>query len=210
MARRRAKGEGAVYRRADGRWVGQVQLGYVDGRLVRKVVYGKTRIEVAEKVRRALEANRQGLLSPGRSPRLGDFLTQWLKTIEGTIRPSTFASYEGIARRHLIPTLGRIALDRLSVHDVAGLLAKKRAEGLSPRTTQYILFIFRNALNKAMRWGAATRNVALLVDAPRVAHRDVNVLSPDEAMSLVRRARDDRLEGLWVLALSTGLRRGEL
>jgi integrase len=56
----------------------------------------------------------------------------------------------------------------------------------------------------------ATRNVALLVDAPRVSHRDVHVLSPDEALRLVDAARPDRLEALWVLALSTGLRRGEL
>ena len=199
-----------MYRRQDGRWAGNVQLGYSDGRRAFKVVYGKTRSEVVEKVRQATESSRQGLLVAGRSPRLDEFLSLWLKTIEGSIRPSTYVSYEGITRRHLIPTLGRTTLERLSIHDIAGLIARKRSEGLSPRTAQYVLFVLRNALNKAVRWGAASRNVAALVDAPRVPHRDVNVLSPDEALRLVGAARGDRLEALWVLAISTGLRRGEL
>jgi len=137
-------------------------------------------------------------------------LRQWLQTIEGSIRPSTFTSYSGIVRNHLIPVLGRTTIDRMTVQDVAGLLSRKRSEGLSSRTTQYVLFVLRNALNKAVRWGIASRNIAQLVDAPRVAHRDVNVLSPDEAHRFVTAAREDRLEGFWVLALSTGLRRGEL
>lgn len=199
-----------MYRRKDGRWAGNVQVGYANGRRAFKVVYGQTRTEVLEKVRQATESNRQGLLVAGRSPRLDEFLALWLKTIEGTIRQSTYVSYEGIARRHLIPALGRTTLERLSIHDIAGLIAKKRSEGLSPRTAQYVLYVLRNALNKAVRWGAASRNVAALVDAPRVPHRDVNVLSPTDALRLVGAARDDHLEALWVLAISTGLRRGEL
>ena len=187
-----------------------MQIGFKDGRPARRVVYGKTRAEVVEKVRTLLEDSRSGKVAPGRSPRLEDFLRQWLQTIEGTIRPSTFASYSGIVRKHLIPVLGRTTIDRLTVQDIAGLLARKRSEGLSSRTSQYVLFILRNALNKAVRWGIASRNVAQLIDAPRVSHRDVNVLSPDDALRLVTAAREDRLEGLWVLALSTGLRRGEL
>lgn len=210
MANRRPNGEGALFRRKDGRWAGYVQVSDRDGLTARKSFYGKTRAEVAEKVRRGLEASRAGQLSAGRSPQLADFLNQWLRTIDGTIRPSTFASYAGIVRKHLIPHLGRISVDRLAINDVAQLLARKRADGLSPRTVQYILFVLRNALNRAMRWGIASRNVALLIDPPRVAHRDVNVLSPDEALRLVAAATEDRLEALWILALSTGLRRGEL
>ena len=210
MRRKRDNGDGSIYRRSDGRWAGTVQVGFKNGRRAMKVVYGKTRPEVVQKVRETLESSRRGLIAPGRSPSLETFLTHWLLTIEGTVRPSTFASYSGIVRKHLVPVLGRTAIDRLSVNEIAGLLARKRSEGLSPRTSQYILFVLRNALNKAVRWGVATRNVAQLVDAPRVAHRDVNVLSPEEALRLVTAARDDPLEALWVLALSTGLRRGEL
>ncbi|HUY73238.1 MAG TPA: tyrosine-type recombinase/integrase [Candidatus Dormibacteraeota bacterium] len=210
MRRKRDNGEGTIYRRKDGRWAGGVQVGFVNGRRAMKVVYGKSRSEVLEKVRELLESARRGTIAPGRSPRLDTFLNQWLQTIEGSIRPSTFTSYSGIVRKHLIPVLGHKPIDRLTVPDIADLLARKRGEGLSPRTGQYILFVLRNALNKAVRWGIASRNVAQLVDAPRVAHRDVNVLSPEEALQLVTAAREDRLEALWVLALSTGLRRGEL
>jgi integrase len=209
LPKRRAKGDGSVYRRKDGRWAGIVYTGYINGRRARKVVYGPTRAEVQERVRQMVETVRQGV-APGRSQRLEEFLLTWLQAIEGTIRPSTFISYSGIVRKHLVPTLGRIYLERLSIQDVAFLMSQKRSEGLSPRTSQYILFILRNALNKAVRWGAVNRNVARLVDPPRVAQREVKVLASDEAMGLIAAARQDRLEALWVLALSTGLRRGEL
>jgi integrase len=210
LRRKRDNGEGSVYRRKDGRWAGNVQVGFVNGRRAMKVVYARSRSEVLQKVRELLESSRRGQIAPGRSPRLDIFLNQWLQTIEGSIRPSTFTSYSGIVRKHLIPVLGHKPIDRLAVPDIADLLARKRGEGLSPRTCQYVLFVLRNALNKAVRWGIASRNVAQLVDAPRVGHRDVNVLSPEDALRLVTAARDDRLEALWILALSTGLRRGEL
>lgn len=210
MPRRRGRGEGSIFRRQDGRWTGVVDLGLRDGGRTRKAVYGKSRVEVQERIRAMIESSRQGTLVAGRSPRLGDFLSTWLATIEGTIRPSTFTSYEGIVRRHLKPTLGLVTLERLTVQDVAALVRRKQTEGLSPRTAQYVLFVLRNALNKAVRWGSVSRNVAVLVDAPRVAHADVQVLSPQEALQLVNAAAGDRLESLWVLAVSTGLRRGEL
>ena len=209
MPKRRAKGDGSVYRRKDGRWAGIVYTGFRDGRRARKVVYGPTRVGVQERVRQLVESARQGI-TPGRSQRLEEFFGVWLQTIEGSIRPSTFTSYSGVVRNHLLPSLGRIFLERLAVQDVAALMSQKREDGLSPRTAQYILFVLRNALNKAVKWGAVSRNVAALVDAPRVPHQDVKVLSPGEAMRLIGVAREDNLEALWVLALSTGLRRGEL
>ncbi len=141
---------------------------------------------------------------------LSTFMNSWLEAIRPSIRSSTYASYEGVARLHIVPTLGKIALDKLTVEHVAALIRKKQAdERLSSRSVRYVLLVLRNALNKAVRWGTIGRNVAALIDAPRVAQKDVRVLSPEETSRLLVAAKNDPLESLVVLAVSTGARMGE-
>ena len=210
MDTRRAKGEGTVYRRSDGRWVGQVNLGWKDGRRIRKSLQGSTAKEVRDRVRALVRNVEDGALPATRSPRLSDFFTQWLTSVKPALRPSTYASYEGTTRLHITPEIGHVALDKLSIDHVSRLIARKRGESqLSPRSTRYVLQILRIALNKAVRWGLVTRNVATLVDAPRVAQKDVRVLSPEETKRLLEATHGDEMKGLVVLAVSTGLRLGE-
>jgi integrase len=103
-----------------------------------------------------------------------------------------------------------VTLERLSIEHVASLVTHKQADRrLSPTTVRYVLLILRNALTKAVRWGLVGRNVAALVDPPRIKHRDVRVLSPEETKKLLDAARGEPIEGLVVLAVSTGVRLGE-
>lgn len=199
-----------MFRRSDGRWTGEIDLGWDGDRHVRKTVYGHSRKEVEDRIRAALNGLDKGLLPPTRAPHLDTFLARWLATVRPSIRPSTYASYEGVVRLHIVPKIGRISLDKLTVDHVAALIRHKQAEEqLSSRSVRYVLLILRNALNKAVRWGIVARNVATLVDAPRVTHKDVRVLSPEETMRLLNAARGDQYESLIVLAISTGVRLGE-
>ncbi len=210
MAKRRARGAGSVFRRGDGRWSGQIDLGWDGNRHVRKTVYGVSRKEVEDRIRAILNDRDDGLPPPTRSPQTAKFLEQWLTAVHASVRPSTYTSYEGIVRLHITPTIGRIALDKLTVDDVAGMIRKKQADRhLSSRSVRYVLLILRNALNKAVRWGLVARNVAALVDPPRVPHVDVRVLSPEETTRLLSAARGDQMESLVVLCVSTGARLGE-
>jgi integrase len=103
-----------------------------------------------------------------------------------------------------------MTLDKLSVEHVASLMTHKQADRkLSPTTVRYLLLVLRNALNKAVRWGLVGRNVAALVDPPRVSHKDVRVLSPEDTKKLLEAARGEAIEGLVTLAVSTGVRLGE-
>lgn len=173
-------------------------------------MYGHSSKEVEERIRGLVNDIAAGAPPPSRSPQLGQFLQHWLTAVRPSLRPATYASYEGVARLHIAPELGRITLDKLSIEHVAGLIARKQAtSGLSTRSVHYVLLILRNALNKAMRWGLVARNVATLVDGPRVEHKDVRVLSPVETKRLLEAARGDPLEGLLVLSVSTGVRLGE-
>jgi integrase len=148
---------------------------------------------------------------PNQREKLGPFLRRWLDEIaKPTLRASTYSSYDSILVQHLIPGLGRIALAKLTPADVQAFLNAKSASGLSPRRVQYIHAVLRRALVTAERWGMVSRNVAKLVDAPRVPRHEISPLTPEQAKSLFDAAVDDRYRGLWITAVGTGLRQGEL
>ena len=125
------------------------------------------------------------------------------------MRPLTYASYAQVIRLHINPGLGRIALQRLTPAEVQHWLKERQRFWAGPRTCQYARAILRSALAQAVRWGYITRNVAALVDSPRVPRHEIQPLSPDQARTLLFQAREHRLGALVTVALSLGLRLGE-
>nr|CAA9313301.1 MAG: Phage integrase [uncultured Nocardioidaceae bacterium] len=213
MSRRRSNGDGGVYRRAsDGRWVASLDLDPDGGPTRRrKVPYGATRREVVAKLREAQQRLADGASVEDSRILVGPFLTRW--SVEGlgaaNIKATTQENYAGIARTHLVPTLGHLRLDRLAPSDVDRLLAGKRQRGLSDSTVRLIYTVLRRALDHAARDGLVRRNVAAAVSRPTVAHRDAAVLSPAQAQTLLEAARGQRLCALYAVAMAAGLRRGE-
>ena len=166
MASKRGNGEGSIYERAPGQWRAALTLD--SGK--RKVLCGRTRQEVAQKLSAALVARGQGLPVTVERQTLGCFLERWLEeAAKPTLRLRTFESYAMIVRRHLVPALGRRQLAQLTPQDVQGYMNAKRATGLSARTVLYHRAVLRRALGKALKWGMVARNVATLVDPPRTA-----------------------------------------
>ncbi len=210
MARRGAN-EGNIYQRADGRWEARLHLGYEAGRRRRKSFYGHTRREVQEQLTRALRDVQQGLpLATDERQTVEQYLRRWLvEAVLPSVRPRTYATYEMYARMHLIPDLGRIPLAKLTPQHVQTLLNAKLRGGLAPRTVHHLRAILRRALNQAHRWGLVPRNVATLVDPPRVPRYEVRPMSPVQARAFLDAARGDRLEALYTVALAVGLRQGE-
>jgi integrase len=211
MASRRGHGEGAIYlRESDQRWVASVDLGSANGKRKRKVLYGKTRKDVAEKLKVVLREQQQGLPIHAERQTVGQYLSAWLTdVVKPSVRPKTFRSYEGIVRIHLTPALGRYQIAKLTPQHVQQLLNAKLAAGLSPRSVQYLRDVLRNALGQAMKWGLVTRNVATLAEPPRVPHHEMRFLTPDQARGLLAASRGERLEALYTVALALGLRQGE-
>jgi len=208
---RRGPNEGSIYQRMDGRWEGAVHLGYRDGRRDRRFAIGHTRKEVGDKLAVLLKARDEQRPVPNQRDKLGPFLRSWLDdTARPTLRASTYSSYDDILRLHLIPGLGRIPLAKLTPADVQAFLNAKLESGLSPRRVQYLHAVLRRALGVAERWGLVSRNVAKLVDPPRVPRHEIEPLTPEQARRLIEAAAEDRLRALWVTALATGLRQGEL
>ena len=201
----RTAGEGSIFRRKDGRWCGQIS--YPSG--ARGTVYGKTQAEVRRLVQQAVQArNDDGQATAPAKITLARFLNDWMATVKPSIRWQTWQQYERNARLHVVPLLGAVQLVRIDRHHLNRLYAKKLGE-LSPTTVRHIHTLIRRALSDAERWGMVPRNVARLVDPPSKVRHRITTLSPTEAKRFLDEAAQDRLGALFILALMTGLRRGE-
>ncbi|HXH21274.1 MAG TPA: site-specific integrase [Dehalococcoidia bacterium] len=207
IRKRRGHNEGSIYRRKDGRWTAVLTI--EGGK--RKYYYGRTRAEVQAKLASAAAGLNTGLTPPA-SERLtlGQFLNGWLSdTVKPSVRPSTFRGYESKVRIHILPSLGKQPLAKLTPQKLEAFFNQKRMAGLAPQTVQHLRAIVRAALNDAVKWGLVGRNVAILVDGPRVPHRDIQPLSPDEARQLLEAVATHRLGALFSVAQAVGLRQGE-
>lgn len=208
---KRGQNEGSIYKRKDGRWAGAVSLGYAEGKLKRKAVYGATRKEVKDRITGILRDQQRGIPVIGERQTLGEFLERWLSdVVRPSVRPRTHTSYEQLVRLHLKPALGRLPLAKLTPQHVQRFMNEKLAAGLSARTVQYLRAVLRRALSQALRWNLVARNVATLVDAPKTKRNAVRVMSPEEVTLFLDAARGQRFEQLLIVAISTGLRQGEL
>ena len=204
--RRRGNGEGSIYQRANGTWAGIVSL--PDAR--RRTVYGRTREDVRRKLAGLVRAQDEGTLTDARGETVSEFLDQWLaETVKRSVRRWTYVGYEVHVRLHIKPLLGRVLLDKLTPLHVQSLLNRKLESGLSPKSVRAIRGTLRTALNHAMKWGMVARNAAALVDGPRVERFEIEPFTPDEARLFLASIKGDRLEALYSVALTMGLRQGE-
>ncbi|KLL10170.1 tyrosine-type recombinase/integrase [Protofrankia coriariae] len=210
--RRRSHGDGALFQRAsDGLWVGRVDLGWIDGKRVRKTVYAKTEKECRRKLKEVQKAAEQGvnLNAPNRT--VSEWLTEWvrMKSEDGT-RPTTVAGYKWAVDLYIVPVVGRVQLLKLTPSDVTRVIGKAREAGRSPRSLQFIHGVLRNALADAHRLDLVPRNVAKAVKGPSVPLRRVRALHVDDVRALSRAMHDDPYGPIFICGLMLGLRRGEI
>ncbi len=203
---RKGHGEGSITRRKDGRYQGAITL----ENHKRKYFYGETRKEVQDKVNTALYEQKKGTLATGPQQTLRVHLERWLEQVcKLTMRPNTYKTYRSAIYCHLVPALGHIKLQKLTVGDLQAFYAVKRAK-LKPRSLSIMNAALKDALEDALKQGLVARNVAKLVDLPRAERYEGQILTVEQARKLLAVARGSRLDALLLVAVSTGLRRGEL
>ncbi len=204
---RRGNGEGSVYqRKSDGKWVTSITL---DDRR-RKVLYSKTQQEAIRKLKKASQQQEQGTLTVGPQHTVAQYLDYWLGVYKPSIRPRSHERYEQIIRLHLVPVLGKIKLDKLSPQHVQQLYTKKLEEGLSPNTVLVIHGMLHKALKSAVRWGILGQNICDRVDVPREVPYEIHPLTVEQAQSFLDAIQGHSNEVLFILAITTGMRRGEI
>ena len=206
-AKRRGHGEGSIYQRKDGRWVASLSL---ENRK-RKYFYGDTRREVQEKLKVALREQQQGTLVTSPQQSLKQFLERWLEdAYKPTVKLRSYVQYRSIVNHHLIPGLGHVALQKLMPEMIHALYRQKLDDGLAASTVGFIHKVLCRALEDAMKWGLVARNVSKLVTLPRVEKFESQILTVEQARKLLEVARGTPLDALLLVALTTGMRHGEL
>lgn len=210
--RRRGNGEGSIFQRHDGRWVATITVGYADnGKRRRRDFYGWTKKEVQDKLTRVQTAKLDGMLAAPDKSTVGQFLDRWLEdAAKPTIRATTHACYKGIIGNHIKPKIGGMKLAGLSPVHVQALYAEMERGGASGYTRKQAHAVLHRALKQALKWGLVARNSCDAVDPPAVVKSKMHTLSADQVAKLFEAAIGERLEALYVVAVGTGLRLGEL
>src|SRR5215204_5984970 len=177
----------------------------------RKTIYGQEREEVAAKLADALSDRNKGLVFDADNLTVSEYLDRWLRaSVQGSVRESTYKSYGQQVRRYLKPSLGRMKLRKLSPMHVQGMYREMQDRGLSARTVQYTHAVLHRALKQAKRWGIVNRNVAEDVDRPQLKRDEIRPLDDEQTRTLLRAAEGDRIQALYVVAITAGLRPGEM
>ena len=212
MARsRRGRGEGGIFQRADGLWVASVSLRTSRRQSRRrKTVYGKSKSEVQTKLRK-LQAETGQPADPERLT-VEQFLTHWLENkVKPNKSPNTYRSYEMTVRLHVVPQLGGVRVDKLTVAQVQAAYGGMHRAGASARTREpRQRAVLHRAFKTAVRDKVMSFNPCNDVDRPTVDKGELKYLSPDQTLLLLDAAKPHRLYALFVLAVSTGMRQGEL
>jgi integrase len=230
MARkRRGRGEGAVFQRADGQWVGSISLGYgADGKRNRKVAYGSSKKEVQEKLRQ-LQANVDGDTGDAERQTVEAYLGRWLQVVKPSVEPATYVPYRrhclGIRRGEkknrrgskgtrsaecIAKHLGPIKLAKLRRAHVEQFYADLLTAGVSAAQCRKIGTTLTIALNAAVESKLIPYNPAAGVRKPKAQKCEMHVLDLDQVAAFFEEAAKDRLHALYITALDTGMRPGEL
>lgn len=210
--RRRGNGEGSIFQRAtDGRWCGTINIGYNEaGKRRRKTVYGETKKAVQDEMTRLQSRKLDCTLADTGRLTVAAFLAKWLENAaKPTIRETTFVNYKR-AVDSISGTIGGLPLAKLTPAHVQGLYSQLKDDGASAYKQRLIHAVLHRALKQALRWGMVSRNPVDAVEPPRVPHSEIHTLTDEQARLLLTTAKGDRLEALYVLALTTGMRFGEL
>jgi integrase len=142
---------------------------------------------------------------------LEKYLRDWMESKRISIKKNTFASYQHQIENHIIPSLGKVELTKLSPAEIGNLYAtllveKNLAEG-TVRDTHKVLTV---ALGQAVKWGMLTKNPAAYVEKPKAACKELSVWDASQARSFLETAKVHREYIVFLLALSTGMRQGEI
>jgi integrase len=211
-----AKGDN-ITKRKDGLYMGRVVVETPGGKK-RLTVYGKRYGDVQRKLNRIRADAEEGLVFDSENLKVGAWLDRWLSDVlkplvdAGKMAHSTYVRYEGISNNHLKPAIGHNKLRGLTRAQVRRLYNDK-AKTLSSRSVDYVHVTLQMALSQAASDDLIPRNVAS-GERPRSSRQqsaeEAKALSPAQVKALIMAARGQRNEALYVVAVHTGLRQGEL
>lgn len=228
---RRGNGEGSIYQRKNGSWAAVVSVGTkADGKPNRKFIYGKTRKEVAEKLRDAQNKLDLGVMPGGDNVTFEMWILHWLEdVIKPGIKQRTYNNYSRAIKKHIVPGLGKLRLKDLSQENIQAFLTEQSEHGnlkqkIDDETGEAVVSngpvaattiiqqrrLIIAALEHAVDKGRLARNVAKKTRRPKSKPKVENILTDEDMAVLATKGTKYRYYAAYMLTLTTALRRGEV
>ena len=223
MGRRKA-GDGLIRLRKDGRWEGRTVIGYDEKGLPKtKNVLAKTKHECQDKLDKLkAELNPEAVENHTARTTFGEWLGQWYKTyVKPTIRPGTQENYENRIYKHIIPSIGKMPITKLTQAELVRFYGELKSSGrlqyteqlgagLSNKMVRSCHALIKSALKKAVDEKLIKTNPADGCKLPSAQPKEMQILTPEEMQRFLIQAKHDGYYEIFLVALATGLRRGEL
>ncbi|RJS61754.1 site-specific integrase [Bacillus sp. PK3_68] len=194
-------------------WYYVLELGKVNGKRKQKKKRGfKTKKEAQNALIEAEHSLlKNGIFSEPSKMLYKDYLNNWLDDKKLIIKESTFKTYNWLIGRYIIPYLGHLEISKITPMDIQKFYNELiNKDILSRENVQKIHSLINDSLNKAERWELVKRNVASLVDRPRAFKNELKVWDIEEVKSFLTAAQSSRYYIAFLLALTTGMRQGEI
>jgi integrase len=141
---------------------------------------------------------------------IGEILTEWLETVAALrVRPTTLEDYEVTIRRHIVPRIGAMPVQKLTAERLQRFYADMIADGVSEHVVHQCHKRLSQGLDQAIRWNLIRTNPCAAATAPRPKPRQMTTWTVPECQRFIDAAVADPLDPFWLLLIATGLRRGE-
>jgi integrase len=212
--------KGSVYRKPSGTWEYRFDIDpdpLSGRRRVRSKAGFSTKKEADKALRDAVSRFESGRSVTASRRTIEEFMTEWHAAVRPSLRASTWVNYGDYLDAYVTPHIGSTRLQDLTpvrLNLLYGhLLTQGRVRGpggLAPKTVQNVHRMIHRALHDAVKWDYLPRNVAEYAEAPRVRRARPGVWTPEQLRAFVQHVRNDRFYALWLLVVTTGLRRGEV
>lgn len=209
---KRCNGEGSVYKRKNGRWMGSITIGRdSSGKPIRKTIYGKSKKEVIEKLNTLKHDIKIGDYVEPDKITVFEWMNYWLKIYKKhKLKPRTYDSYESLINITIVPNIGNIQLQKLRAKDIQEMYNKRYEEGYSANSIHKVNVVLKSALNKAITEGYITKNPANFVELPKIIKKDIKAFSVEEQKAFEEAAKHYSQYVAYIVNLDTGLRMSEL
>lgn len=224
---RQSKGRGTIYQREDGYWIGQITTGRNEfGKQIRKTFSAKSEAEVVAKINEYQYKQDKGDLVDSNTIKLGEWIQEWLKEYKGNLRQTTRENYDNMIQTHILThSISKIQIQKLSTSHIQKFMNEKSKEkriiikenkkttsneNISPRTVNLLHFLISSSLEQAIRNELITKNPAKYCKKLANEKKEIKALTTEQVIALLETAQKHELYPALVIALHTGLRRGEV
>ena len=180
------------------------------GKQIQRSISDKSKKVVAQKLKAALAALDAGTYKAPCKMTVAQWLDIWVAEYLNSVKPLTKHNYNKQVQKHFKPALGAVRLDALDTHTIQRFYNSLIASGLSPKTVKNVHGILHCALQQAIACDYLSRNPADACKLPKVTKPEIKPLEPEEIARLLKEAEQDDYCNLFIVAMFTGMRQGEL